>query len=128
MTPRVLSSPTGRRLALAGSSARPAQAPGPAAAALAAAAAESPGWSEHFRVTKPLRFTGGEAIDVPVTVVFGDRDRVALRRTSRSFGELPPHTVRRELEGCGHMVMWDRPKALVELVLDPSASSCGSAE
>jgi pimeloyl-ACP methyl ester carboxylesterase len=79
------------------------------ALALSDAAAAATTWRELFRATRVERFTGGHAIEVPLTVIWGDRDRIARRRTSRFTGELPAHARVETWERCGHVLMWDAP-------------------
>ena len=112
-----LESRIGRRLSLAGQSARPADVEPDAALALADDAATSDGWLGLFRATRRERFTGGASIDGPVDVVFGDRDRIA-RPASRRRDELPAQADVVTWPGCGHALMWDAPDRIAEAVAD----------
>ena len=109
----------GRRLALRQISAAPADVPADQAIAMVSSVLSSKNFPEHFRQTRRLRFLGGQGISaqVPVHVVWGDRDRIARARPSRHTQELPAHARIETWERCGHMVMWDAPQRLLEAVL-----------
>lgn len=116
LTPAVLRRPRRRALFLCDQSARPRQvAPEPAIAA-AAAFARNPAFERHFRATRGQRFRGGQDIVAPVTVAFGNKDRIAPRGKSRSPEELPPGTTWLELPECGHMVLWDDPELVLATI------------
>ena len=106
----VLRSRAGRRLALRDQTAHPADVPFEVVAAMADDAAANRGWWRLFRRTRRQRFTGGDGIAVPVRVIWGERDRIARRRTSQDAGELPEHAEIETWEGCGHALMWDAPQ------------------
>jgi len=75
------------------------------------------GFDEHLKATnRGGRFTGGQGIDVPVTVAFGSRERLLSER-GRRREELPPHTRWLELPGCGHVPTWDDPALVSETIL-----------
>lgn len=67
-------------------------------------------------------FVRGEEISVPVTVAFGEHDRVIPRRT-RLRDMLPAHTRWVDLPGCGHVPHWDDPAIVVETVLKTTADA-----
>jgi pimeloyl-ACP methyl ester carboxylesterase len=94
--PRALSAETARRRVLA--------------------MATCPGFPRVMRATSPVHYTATRPIEAPVTVAFGDKDLLLLRRQSRHLDELPPHTVVAELPGCGHVPMGDDPAAVTALV------------
>jgi pimeloyl-ACP methyl ester carboxylesterase len=66
--------------------------------------------------TAHRHYTAGPAFDAPVTVAFGSRDRVLLRRQSRHLDELPPGSRSVELAGCGHLPMADDPTTVAALI------------
>lgn len=113
---RALESQTVRAVALRSISARPRQLAAEVAVANARAAIGTDSFPRHFAATRRLRFSGGRGIDVPVTVVWGAKDRIALAGKSRNTDELPPTTRVETWAECGHMVMWDAPERLVEIV------------
>lgn len=55
---------------------------------------------------------------VPVTVVFGDTDRILPPRTSQSRRYMPPHARWLEWERCGHAIQLDHPDRVVALALE----------
>jgi pimeloyl-ACP methyl ester carboxylesterase len=106
---RGLPHPAVRSIALRTLSAKPRQVPASVAMASARVAAQTDAFPEHFRRTRRARFSGGQDIDVPVKVVWGDRDRIAPASKSRNTDELPSHVQVETWHGCGHMLMWDAP-------------------
>ncbi len=113
---RALESPLVRAVALRSVSAHPRRLPAEVAVANARAAIGTDSFPRHFAETRRLRFTGGQGIDVPVTVVWGAKDRIALPGKSRNVDELPPTAQIETWPECGHMVMWDAPDRLVGAV------------
>lgn len=77
---------------------------------------------EAFKAGRGLRFEGGQAIDVPVTVAWGSRDPL-FRPRRCPVHELPSHTRVLTLRGCGHVPTWDDP----ELVTDTIRSTTSRA-
>ncbi len=111
VTERVLRTRHGRQLALRSISARPGNVPCDVAIATARAARSSQHFPEHFRRTRVLRFAGGRELpaDLPIHVVWGANDHVALPNKSRFADELPARARIETWLDCGHMIMWDRP-------------------
>ena len=66
------------------------------------------------------RLPSGPPIGAPVTVAFGSRDHLLVRR-SRQLGELPPSTRRAALPHCGHVPMADDPPAVAALITASAA-------
>lgn len=66
------------------------------------------------------RFTGGERIEVPLTVAFGSRDWL-LTKSCQCRDALPPHTRWLEPRGWGHVPMWDDPAGVARLILEGTA-------
>jgi pimeloyl-ACP methyl ester carboxylesterase len=113
---RALASRRIRSISLRGITAKPGAVPAEVAVAQARAAIATDSFPRHFRETRVLRFHGGQEIDVPVTVIWGDKDRIALAGKSRFSDQLPPQTEVEIWPGCGHMLMWDAPERVLELV------------
>ena len=79
---------------------------------------QTQGFGEHLKATnREARFTGGQEIDVPVTVAFGSRELLLPKRGGRRRDELPPHTRWVELPGCGHVPTWDDPALVSQTIL-----------
>lgn len=79
------------------------------------------GYEPALAAAERLRFTGGMAIDVPVTVAFGRRD-VMLGPGCRLREELPAHTRWLTPGGWGHMPTYDDPEGVAQVLLEGSAS------
>ena len=62
-----------------------------------------------------------DAIAVPVTVAFGDRDWI-LTKGSRLENALPSHARWVEKRGWGHVPMWVDPAGVAELILEGTRS------
>jgi pimeloyl-ACP methyl ester carboxylesterase len=86
-----------------------------------------PGFDATLAATTHRRFRAASALDVPITLAFGSRDLVLLRRQSRHVDQLPPGTQVRELRRCGHVPMSDDPDAVVELITATVAMKASSA-
>ena len=109
ITPRVMRSDLGRTLAMGGTVAQPKSMPAEAAIEIASAYAKTPTFDAHFAETRKTRFRDGREIDVPVTIAWGDEERL-LPAKARRENELPPHTRTVTLPRCGHIAMWDEPE------------------
>jgi pimeloyl-ACP methyl ester carboxylesterase len=122
---RPLRTKPGRWLALRQISAHPAAVPEEDAVAMVRTVLASDHFPEHFRRTRRLRFLNGRQIpgDVPVHVVWGDRDRIARARTSRRIDQLPAQAVVETWRDCGHMLMWDAPRRVITAALALPAPS-----
>lgn len=59
----------------------------------------------------------GAAIQVPVTVAFGDRDWI-LTRSAQRRDNLPPHTRWVKKQGWGHVPMWVDARGVSQLILE----------
>ena len=113
---RTLRSPTLRSVSLRGISAKPRDVPADVAIANARAAMATDSFPRHFSETRRLRFLDGQDIKVPVRVVWGEEDHIALAGKSRSVEELPSQVEVETWSGCGHMLMWDAPDRVLEAV------------
>lgn len=71
-----------------------------------------------LRLTRTLRFEGGQAIDVPITVAYGSRERMLRERSGRVRDQLPAHTRWLELPDCGHVPMSDDPELVARTILE----------
>ena len=66
------------------------------------------------------RFTGGEAIQVPVTIAWGTKDRLLLPRQGRRAVRMIPGARLVMLTGCGHVPTYDDPEQVARVLLDGS--------
>jgi pimeloyl-ACP methyl ester carboxylesterase len=114
-----LRSRMGRGVSLRQISAHPADVPAEEAVAMVRTVLASKHFPEHFRQTRRLRFLDGQQIpsEIPVRVVWGEKDRIARARTSRHTDQLPEHATIETWPDCGHMLMWDDPQRLLDAAL-----------
>ena len=69
-------------------------------------------------ITGRTTFTG--PVDVPVTIAWGDHDRLLLpRQALRAISELPDAKLV-VLKGCGHLPMYDDPQQVARVLLEGS--------
>lgn len=113
--PAVLHSVKGRRAVLLGTMAHPERMPAADALALVRAYAMSPGSTPVNRAMRAGTFTRLAEIEVPVTIVWPQYDRVVTRVDAP-----PPGITVRELPGTGHIPMWDDPQAVAKVLIDGS--------
>jgi len=89
---------------------------GPTARALAGA----PWFDDTLRAINRDRFSGGESISVPVTIAWGEHDRVLLPHQAKRAARAVPSAKMLTLEGCGHVPMTDDPDQVARVILDGS--------
>lgn len=80
----------------------------------------SPGWEETVPLTVAYRFEG--RIDVPVTIAWGEHDKVLLPWQARRARAALPEARHVTLRGCGHVPTWDDPAAVAEAILSATRS------
>ncbi|MGI8412613.1 MAG: alpha/beta fold hydrolase [Solirubrobacteraceae bacterium] len=108
----------GRRLLLSSAVAHPERVPPAAAAHLVRAYAMAPGFKAANDAMRAGHFTRLQDIEVPVTLVWPQHDRL-VERPAR----LPPGVVSVRLEDAGHIPMWDTPAELSRILMQASALS-----
>ena len=118
---RLVRTRAGRSLLLRASVGHPGRVPSDDAARLVQDLAGAAGFEQTLVATHLRRFSGGRGLDVPVTVVFGTRDRI-VPASARRRHELPEHTRWLEPEGLGHVPMWDDPRLVAQLVLSSASA------
>ncbi len=116
LTPTLMRNPTTRSALLRRTMARPRQLPAADAIELAATYAATPCFKQHMTETRRTRFAGGSAITVPVTVAWGEKERLVPVKARRT-DELPPQARVISLPGCGHLPMWDDPALVTRTIL-----------
>ena len=126
VTPPLLRSPVGRTLLMSGTVGRPRRMPAEDAIEMFETYAGTPGFDEHLSQTRRRRFAAGTEIDVPVTIAWGERDRLVPRK-ARLLEELPPQTRVVSLPGCGHVPMWDDPELVARTILEGRAAGESAA-
>jgi len=118
---QMLGGPVRRTLAFSHLVARPWRIPPDEAAGALRNLAHSPGFETTFEAIDDFRWTGPEP-SCPVTVAWGDKDRVLIysRQAPRARRRLPSarHIT---LTGCGHVPTWDDPEQVARVLLEASA-------
>ena len=102
----------GRILAFGQTHGRPTRLTPEYARAAIQAMGTCPGFDATLAATARRRILATAPIAAPVTVAFGSRDVLLLRRQSRHLDQLPPGTEAETLPGCGHVPMTDDPGAV----------------
>jgi pimeloyl-ACP methyl ester carboxylesterase len=120
LAPPFLRNPTGRALIMGSTVGRPRQMPAADAIEMAEVYASTPCFDEHLAETRRARFAGGRAIDVPITIAWGEKDRL-LPAKARIVDELPAGIRTLTLPGCGHLPMWDDPELVSRTILEGAA-------
>ncbi len=82
----------------------------------------TPTFRAHLRATRRARFKDGHVINVPVTVAWGERERL-IPAKAQLRDELPAQTRFVTLEGCGHLAMWDDPELVAATILEGTATT-----
>jgi pimeloyl-ACP methyl ester carboxylesterase len=116
LTPSLMRNSLGRSLLLSGTMAKPRQVPPEAAVELAKEFAQTPDFAAHLASTRRSRFRDGQGIEVPVTVAWGEKERL-IPAKARRRDELPEQTRFVTLPGCGHSPMWDDPPLVAATIL-----------
>ncbi len=101
--------------------AKPGQVPADALIANVRAVAAAPWFDETLRAITDGHFAGGDEISVPVTIAWGERDRLLLPRQARRAQAAIPGARMITLRGCGHVPMWDDPEQVASVLLAGSA-------
>ena len=105
----------GRLLVLGQTHAHPARLTGEYARAAVESLGRCPGFEATLNATATRRYRSGP-IEAPVTVAFGQYDRLLLPRQSRHLDELQPDVHVGELPACGHVPMASNPEAVTTLI------------
>ena len=120
LTERALRSNAGRTRLLRGTVAKPLNLSAEETQDLIETYNSTPSFTKHLAQTRRARFRNGASIQVPVTVAWGDAERLIPRRARRQ-DELPPHTEMVTLSGCGHLPFWDDPEKVARTILETTA-------
>jgi pimeloyl-ACP methyl ester carboxylesterase len=106
--------------------ARPARRSPEAVVAETLALAHAEGFAETLRAGRTVQFTD-DLPGVPVTVAWGNRDRLLLPRQGIRAKHIIPRARLVRLPGCGHVPMNDDPALVARVVLDGSRARAASA-
>jgi pimeloyl-ACP methyl ester carboxylesterase len=118
----MMGSPAGRTVVLAQSHGRPWAMTPEQARTLLRDMGTSPGFDAVLWATFPRRYVASQPLGMPVSIAFGSRDRVLLRRQSRHLDELPPGTRPQTIPGGGHVPFADNPEAVAAFVTAAAAA------
>ena len=95
---------------------------GDAALALYDSYSGAPGFDPVLRGVTATPFTDGDLLTMPVTAVFGTKDRVILSG-DRNRDRLPAHTRWVELRGASHNVPWERRSDIIRTIHETTGSA-----
>jgi pimeloyl-ACP methyl ester carboxylesterase len=115
--PALLRSRLGRKVLLRRIYGQPERIPPEEVLEAAAVIRSTRGFDEHLRATTHSRFTGGRGIDAPLTIAYGERDRLVPKRARRGE-ELPAQARWTTLPRCGHVPTWDDPELIARTILE----------
>lgn len=115
LLPRIMASPRGRRLALARVVGHPDRVPPEQALRMVASYARAPAYEATNAAMRQAFFIGGERIRVPVTIAWGELDRLVRRAPSGA-----PQERSLLLPGCGHIPTFDDPELVARVLLEGS--------
>jgi pimeloyl-ACP methyl ester carboxylesterase len=118
LVPVLMLSARARALALGHVVAHPERVPYSAARRMVSSYARATAYDATQAAMLSNNFTGGEGIAVPVTIAFGERDRLIRPTRVRAPGA---RTV--VLRDCGHIPMWDDPQLVSSLILETAGSA-----
>ena len=117
---RLTRSPAMRRLTWSQIVARPELVPPADAAAATKALAAAPWFDDNLHTLVKERFVGGEHINVPVTIAWGEKDRLLLPRQAQRAARRIRGARMVILTGCGHLPTYDDPAQVAQVLLDGS--------
>jgi pimeloyl-ACP methyl ester carboxylesterase len=102
--------------------ARPKLIPPADAAASVRAIARAPWFDETLPAINKDRFSGGDQIAVPVTIAWGEHDRVLLPHQAGRAARAIPSARTLVLHGCGHVPTYDDREQVARVLLDGSTA------
>lgn len=113
LIPAAMRVPAFRHAALSSVVAHPQRVPTAAASRMVVAYGSGIGYPETSAAMRAGRFENIDRVQVPATLVFGDRDRLIRPK------HIETEYVRTVLfEDCGHVPMWDKPDKTVAVICD----------
>ena len=116
LVPALVRSARGRRLLLRSSVGHPERVPPAAAARLVRSYVTAPGFEAANSAMRAGVLSDTERIDVPVTLAWGELDRLIRRPRTK-----PEHWRTVLLRGCGHIPTWDDPVQVSRALLMASS-------
>lgn len=76
-----------------------------------------PGWSATLKAMSPRNFTGGDQVPTPVTIAWGEHDKLLLRRQADRARAALPQARHILLPGCGHVPTYDDPAVVTDAIV-----------
>ncbi|MGX1914712.1 alpha/beta fold hydrolase [Streptomyces phaeochromogenes] len=119
MVERLSRSAAGRTVLTSSIYARPGRRSPEAVVAETLALANAQGFAETLRAGGSVQFSD-DVPGLPVTVAWGTRDRILVRRQGIRAKQVIPRARLVRLPGCGHVPMNDDPALVARVVLDGS--------
>ena len=117
---RVMRSASARKVGFRQFSAHPERISSEDAAESVRALAHAPWFDQTVPAITADQFQGGEQIEVPTTIAWGERDRLLLpRQARRAFHRIPRARVL-TLWDCGHVPTYDDPDQVAGVLLEGS--------
>jgi len=117
----VVATPVGRALATGQFVAKPAWLPAAGAAESLRALAGCQWFDDTLAAITSEPFRGGAEIRVPVTIAWGEKDRLLLARQAPRAAQQVPSARMVTLYGCGHVPTFDDPEQVASVLLQGSA-------
>jgi pimeloyl-ACP methyl ester carboxylesterase len=93
----------------------------PAEAAASVRALAGAPWFDATLKAVVQSFEGGERISVPVTIAWGEKDRLLLPRQAARAARAIPTAKSVTLYGCGHVPTYDDPEQVARVLLEGAA-------
>jgi pimeloyl-ACP methyl ester carboxylesterase len=118
----LLASKPGRVLAFGQLVAHPTRISPRDAAATVRALAGAPWFEQTLTAITVAAFEGGERITVPVTIAWGEKDRLLLPRQAGRAARAIPTAKPVTLYGCGHVPTYDDPDQVTRVLLEGSSA------
>jgi pimeloyl-ACP methyl ester carboxylesterase len=113
--------PLRRKLAFGQMVARPDLMPATDAALHLRGLAEAPSFDETLIAMIGTRFRHGEQLDVPVTIAWGELDRLLPPRQALWAAHLIPSARSAMLYDCGHVPTYDDPEQVARVLMEGSS-------
>jgi pimeloyl-ACP methyl ester carboxylesterase len=118
---RVLAPQLGRRVAFWQYTTHGERIPLPSAAGHVRALASAPWFDDTLDAITSETFSGGDQIRAPVTIAWGEHDRVLLPRQAPRAARAVPRARMLTLYGCGHVPTYDDPEQVTRVLREGSA-------
>jgi len=79
--------------------------------------ATCPGWRPTLQAMNAHTFEGGDQVPAPVTIAWGERDKLLLRRQAARAKAALPQARHIVLTGCGHVPTYDDPAIVTDAIV-----------